>query len=123
MFIPRMWSDEVERIGKQRCTPLGYTLQGIGDLVGFVGLLLLLAVLAYLAYRGIAGTFHPLLLCLLFVPFGLGFLGSVIVSYSWSLAATKKFHYDYALRVSKWIDGKEEKSYTFADWEAGKRAG
>ena len=37
MFIPRMWFDEVERIGKQRCTPQGYGLQGIGDLVGFLG--------------------------------------------------------------------------------------
>ena len=44
MFIPRMWFDEVERIGKQQCTPAGYALQRIGDLIGFVGLLSVLGV-------------------------------------------------------------------------------
>ena len=57
MFIPRMWFDEVECIGKQRCTPAGYAIQGIGELIGFIGLLMLLGVPAYLAYRGVVGTF------------------------------------------------------------------
>ena len=38
-----MWDNESERIGKQRCTPLGYALHVVSDLIGFLGLLLLLA--------------------------------------------------------------------------------
>src|SRR5262249_2224235 len=84
MFIPRMWFDEVERIGKQRCTPIGYALQVFGELVGFFGLLILLGMPVYLACRGVVGTFNWSLLWLLTVPFVMGIVGSIIVSFSWS---------------------------------------
>jgi hypothetical protein len=118
MFIPRMWFDEVERIGKQRCTPTGYMLQGIGDLLGFVGLLLLLGVPLYLAYRCVVSTFDWSLLWLLTVPVGVGILGSVVVGYSWSLASRKQFRYDYERRVSSWVENGAERTYTYADWQA-----
>jgi hypothetical protein len=118
MFIPRMWSDEVERIGKQRCTPFGYALQGVGELIGFVGLLTLVGVPLYLAYTGVAGLFSWSLLWLLAVPVALGTIGSALVSFSWSLASRKQFRYDYELRVSSWIEGGQEQSYAYADWQA-----
>jgi hypothetical protein len=118
MFIPRMWFDEVERIGKQRCTPFGYALQGIGELVGFLGLLLLLGIPAYLAYRGVAGTFAWSLLWLLAVPFVVAIVGRLMVEFSWWLAFRKLFHYDYERRESTWIEAGEKRSYTFSDWEA-----
>jgi hypothetical protein len=118
MFIPRMWFDEVERIGKQRCTPLGYAIQGIGELVGFIGLLMLLAMPVYLAYRGVVGTFHRSLLWLLAVPFAIGVIDTVIVGFSWSLAHRKQFRYDYQSRVSSWIENGQERTYTYADWQA-----
>jgi hypothetical protein len=31
LFINPMWNSETERIGKQRCTPLGYALHGISE--------------------------------------------------------------------------------------------
>jgi hypothetical protein len=120
-----MWFDEVERIGKQRCTPAGYALQVVGELVGFFGLLMLLGVPAYLAYRVAVGAFEWSLLWLLVVPFAIGALGSILVAFSWSLAHRKKFRYDYERRVSSWMEGGEERTYTFAEWEAqaGRRAG
>jgi hypothetical protein len=125
MFIPRMWFDEVERVGKQRCTPLGHALQIVGELIGFLGLLLLPGVPLYLAYRGLVGAFRWGLLWLLAVPVVLGIVGSVIVGYSWSLAYRKQFHYDYERRVSSWIEGGQERAYSYADWQAeqGSRAG
>lgn len=118
MFIPRIWFDEVERIGKQRCTPVGYALQVVGEYIGLVGLLLLLGVPVYLAYRGIVGTFNWSLLWLLTVPFVVGIVGSVVVALSWSLAYRKQFRYDYERRVSSWIEGGQERTYTFGDWQA-----
>lgn len=118
MFIPRMWFDEVERIGMQRCTPVGYGLQIIGELIGFVGLLMLLGVPVYLAYQGVVGTFRWPLLWLLAVPVVFGVINTVIAGLSWSLAYRKQFRYDYERRVSSWVEGGEERTYTYADWQA-----
>jgi hypothetical protein len=69
LFINPMWDNEAERIGKQRCTPLGYALHGISDLLGFVALLLLFGIGAYLGHRGFVGTFRASLLWLFSIPF------------------------------------------------------
>jgi hypothetical protein len=118
MFIPRMWFDEVERIGKQRCTPVGYAIQVVGDLIGFVGLLSVLGVPVYLAFARVIGSFRWSMLWLLAVPVVLGVIGSVLVSFSWSLAYRKQFRYDYERRVSSWVEGGQERSYTYSDWQA-----
>jgi hypothetical protein len=104
LFIYPMWDNESQRIGKQKCTPLGYTLHGIAELLGFVGLLLLFVLGAYLAYRWHAGTFYSSLLWFLVVPFILGIIGEGIYWYSWSLAAKKGFHYDYETREASWME-------------------
>ncbi len=122
MFVPRMWSDEVERIGKQKCTSLGYALHGIGDLIGLAGLLLLLGTPIYLVYRGIVGSFHGSLLWLLFVPIGVGMVGRIIVGVSWHLAGRKRFNYDYGRREATWVEDGEKHSFTYADWQAGTAA-
>src|SRR5437867_2170602 len=74
-FINPMWDNEAERIGKQRCTPLGYALHTISDLLGFVALLLLFGSAAYLGYRGIVGSFRASLLWLFTIPFALAIIG------------------------------------------------
>jgi 4-amino-4-deoxy-L-arabinose transferase-like glycosyltransferase len=117
MFIPRMWFDEVERIGKQRCTLVGYALQGVGELIGFVGLLMLPAMPVYLVYRGVAGSFEWSLLWLLPLPLVLGIVGSIVVAFSWWLASLKKFHYDYARRESSWLEAGERRTYLFTEWQ------
>lgn len=121
MFIPRMWFDEVERIGKQKCTPFRYALQGVGDLVGLIGLMMLLGVPICLVYRGALGAFHWPLLWLLLVPIAVGFARVVIVGVSWPLAGRKQFKYDYERRESTWHEQGEKRSFTHADWEAAHR--
>lgn len=117
MFISRMWFDEVERIGKQRCTPAGYALHGAGQLVGFIALLLLLVAIVYVPYRAVIGEFNRMLLWLLLAPFVIGFFGKGILAVSWLLAHRKQFHYDHERRVSRWIEHGVERTYTYADWE------
>lgn len=118
MFVPRMWFDEVQRIGKLRCTPAGYTLQQIGEIVGFVGLMMLLILPPYIVYRLAMGSFSWSLLWWVPVPFILGITGEVIVGISWSLALQKQFLYDYERRVSTWIEDGVERSFTYADLQA-----
>lgn len=123
MFIPPMWSDEVERIGKQRCTPSGYILHGIGDLVGFIGFLMLVVGMCYVGYRGLARTSGSAVIWIIGIPIAIGVLGSSIVRYSWRLAYRKKFHYDYERRESSWFEAGERRVYTFEDWMADRRGG
>lgn len=111
LFINPMWDNESERIGKQRCTPLGYTLHVISDLIGFLGLLFLLATGAYLGYRGIVGTFDIGSLWFFVVPFGLDFTRSALFHYSWVLAHRKGFRYDYDAREASWIENGERQTY------------
>lgn len=115
MFIPRIWFDESERIGKQRCTPVGYVLHGIGDLIGFIGLLMLLATPLYLSFMVVSGSFRWSLLWLFVVPIALGIVGSVIVSLSWGLAHRKQFRFDYERRESSWIENGERRTYSYAN--------
>src|SRR6266498_2271848 len=82
LFINPMWDNEAERIGKQKCTPFGYALHAISDIIGFIALLLLLGAVAYLGYRSIAGTFDRSLLWLMAIPIGLAFIGSILERFS-----------------------------------------
>ncbi len=100
MFINPMWQDEVERIGKQRCTPAGYHLRYVADLLGLIGILLLGGVPCYLIYTGIRGSFSWLTLWLLLVPFAVAVAGDILHGYSWHLADVHEFNYDYESRVS-----------------------
>ena len=68
LFIHPMWDHESQRIGKQKCTPIGHAIHGVAELIGFVGLLLLFVAPVVLAWRWFAGTFHAPLLWLLAVP-------------------------------------------------------
>ena len=111
LFINPMWDNESERIGKQKCTPLGYSLHVISDLIGFVGLLLLFGAGAYLSYRRIVGTFHTSLLWVLVIPFGLAIIGSALYRYSWMLARKKGFQYDYDVREASWIENGQRQTY------------
>ena len=106
-----MWDNESQRIGKQKCTPTGYALHGIAEMIGFVGLLTLLAVPAVLAWKSFTGTFHASLFWLLAAPFGLGIISEVLFQYSWWLALRKGFRYDYERREASWMEGGERRTY------------
>ncbi len=102
-----MWDSESQRIGKQKCTPIGYALHSLAELLGFVGLLLLLGAVVFLIYRGIAGNFEASLFWLLSIPFGVGIVAEIIFQISWALASKRGFEYEYENRVASWVkDGR-----------------
>lgn len=104
MFINPMWDNESQRIGKKRCTPTGYALHGISDLIGFIALILLPGVSVYLMYAGIRGQASWGMLWLFVVPFAIAIVGNMLHTYSWHLADKRQFKYDYGKCVSTWID-------------------
>lgn len=110
LFIHPMWDSESQRIGKQKCTPTGYTLHVIAELIGFVGLLILLAALAVLVWKWLAGTFRSSLFWLPAAAFGLGIISEVLFRYSWWLALRKGFRYDYDRREASWLEGGERRT-------------
>lgn len=104
MFINPMWDNEAERIGKMRCTPVGYALHSISDLIGLVALITLFVMPAFLVYRGVVGAFHVRLMWLLLIPFAIAFLGNLVYRFSWYLAMRRGFEYNYDSRTAKWVD-------------------
>lgn len=113
LFIHPMWDNESERIGKQKCTPAGYALHGIAELIGFAGLLMLLAVLGFLSWKGLAGAFRVSLLWLLAPPLGLGIVSEALFHFSWLLARRKGFRYDYERREASWLESGERLTYKY----------
>ena len=113
LFIHPMWDNESQRIGKQRCTPTGYALQVIADMIGFFGLLLLFAAAAVLAWRWFTGTFRPSLWWLLVVPFAIGIVSEVLFQYSWWLALRRGFRYDCEHREASWLEAGERRMYKY----------
>jgi hypothetical protein len=113
LFIHPMWYHESERIGMRKCTPTGYALHVIAELIGFVGLLLLLVVPVVLVWRGVAGDFHATDLWLLAVPFGPGVISEVLFQYSWRLALKKGFRFDYERSEASWVEAGQRRTYRY----------
>ena len=113
LFIHPMWYSESQRLGKQKCTPTGYTLHVIAELIGFVGLLLLLVVPLILFSAWVLGTFRTSLWWLFAIPFSLGVLSEVLMQFSWWLALRKGFQYDYERSEASWIEAGERRTYKY----------
>src|SRR5262245_28429534 len=77
LFIHPMWYHESQRIGKRKCTPIGYVIHVIADLIGIVGLILLLATPVILVWKWIVGTFQASLLWLVAASFCLGIVSEL----------------------------------------------
>ena len=82
LFIHKMWDHESERIGLQRCTPIGYVLHEIAWVVGCGGGVLLLVAIWMLIWSGINGTFQARQLLLLGAPFALGVISETVMAIS-----------------------------------------
>lgn len=117
MFINPMWDSESQRIGKQKCTPLGYRLHLVSDLVGFVALILLLVTFVYLRFRSVLGSFHESLWWLLAVPVAMAFGGTLLHRYSWLLAERKGFRYDDKTCEASWLENGQQ---TVVKWPAAR---
>jgi len=114
LFLHPMWDNESQRIGMQKCWPLGYNIHGIGELIGFLGLLALLGAVAYMSYAGLAGSFTSRTWLLLLIPFGMGIISEVMVQTSWAMVARRGFEYDYDKRMASWIDNGKRVTYQYA---------
>ncbi|GEM_PF-727922 len=112
LFIYPMWDSESERIGLQKCTPTGYVLHGLAELLGFIALLSMLGITVYLVYRGVSGNFRCLLLWLIAVPLGIGMIGRVLWFTGIMLAAKRDFKYDADARVASWVEGGKALHYS-----------
>jgi hypothetical protein len=110
-----VWDSESQRIGKQKCTPLGYRLHLVSDLVGFVALILLLVTFVYLRFRSVLGSFHESLWWLLAVPVAMAFGGTLLHRYSWLLAERKGFRYDDKTCEASWLENGQQ---TVVKWPA-----
>ncbi len=113
LFLHPMWYHESQRIGKQKCTPTGYTLHVIAEMIGFVGLLLLFIVLADWIWKVFTGDFHASLLWLLALPLCLGVISEILYQFSWRLALRKGFHYDYERCEASWTDDGQRRTYQY----------
>jgi hypothetical protein len=111
LFIYPMWDNESQRIGKQKCTPMGYNLHVIAELLGFIGLLLLLGVCVHLGYRASCNSFDKSLYWELTIPFGFAIISRALYHFSWFLASRRGFEYDYDKREASWIENGERVTY------------
>ena len=113
LFIHPMWDSESHRIGKQKCTPAGYAMHEIAELIGFLGLLCLLAVPAFLVWRWFDDSFQVWLWWLFAVPFGVGVVSEVLFQLSWWLALRRGFRYDYERCEASWLEAGERRTYKY----------
>jgi len=112
MFINPMWDNEVERIGKQKCTPLGYTLHVISDMLGFLGLVTILIIIGVMAWKTIFDTFHYAIFWLFAVPVCMGVLSEVLFKLFWSLALSRGWQYDRENLEASWMEAGERRTFT-----------
>ena len=104
MFINPMWESEVQRIGKRRCTPTGYCLHLISDLIGLLALGGTLAMAIYCLILHVRGNFDASLLWRLLVPFAAAVIGNLLYHYSWYLAGRRQFQWDREQGFASWVD-------------------
>ncbi len=115
MFVNPMWDNEAQRVGLQRCTPLGYFIHVVSDLVGLAGLLTLGGSVITIIYKTFTGTFHLALLWYLAAAIGLGFIGMVLAAVTWALAQRRGFNYDHETRTATWLDEGQVRSLHYSD--------
>ena len=111
LFIHPMWDHESQRLGKYRCTPVGYALHVIADCIGLAGLLLVFIAPGLLIKNWWHGTFVPIQCWSLAVPFALGILSEVLFWCSWWLARRRGFRYDHHSCEASWDEAGERRTF------------
>ncbi len=112
LFIYPMWDSENQRLGMKACTPFGYTVRCIADIIGFSGLIFLFLVTASLIRQYLLGhPFESRDLLPLLAALAVGFVGRVLLEFGWALATKKKFEYDSQTMTAKWIEQGHERVF------------
>ena len=114
LFMYPMWDSESQRLGKQKCTPVGYALHVIAELIGLAGLLLLLVTLGGWAWKAFQGAFHASMLWWVVVPLAVGLLSEVLMALSWRLAVRKQFVYDDRRGEASWMQDGSRITYRYS---------
>lgn len=115
MFLSPMWDNEVQRVGKQRCTPFGYSLHIIADMLGMAALLLLFVMPVVCVWQAIAGRFERHHLLGFVAAFCIGIVARHLNYASWLLAERRDYRYDYDTREATWIANGQRQKLTNAD--------
>lgn len=89
MFIHPMWESETQRLGKQRCTSIGYKLHVIAEMIGFLGLAIFLGSFVALIWSGWQTGIR-----LFIVSIATGVISKAVFEFSWWLAVRRGFHFD-----------------------------
>jgi len=106
-----MWDSENQRLGMKACTPFGYALRQIGDLIGFFGLILLLLIPCFMVFRFFRHEFASRDWWLLLAPIIVGLIGRVLFMCGWALAMKRKFEYEYKTMTVKWVENGIQKEF------------
>ncbi len=117
LFIYPMWDSEIQRLGKQKCTRVGYAMHIIADLIGLAGLYLLLGLVIYFWATGFIASLPRPTYWIFLVPFGAGIIGQILFSVSWRLAERKGFSYDVVSNVASWNEDGSVRTFTSTDVE------
>ena len=115
LFIHPMWDHESQRLGKLKCTPTGYALHVVGEMIGFLGLLLLPGMVVLLILQWMDGSLRSAQLGLLAVPFCVGIVSEGLIQLSWWLARRKGFQYDYEHREASWLEERQRRTYRYPE--------
>ena len=113
IFFHPMWDSEGQRLGMKACTPLGYGMRIVGDLIGFLGLITFFLIPANLLLRFIRHQFSTHDLWLLLVPLIIGIIGRILFELGWKLATNKQYKYDYETMTVTWIEKGQERSFAY----------
>lgn len=114
MFFNPVWHSEVERSGKWRCTPWGYTLHGFSDLIRFCALLFMVITMGrtiYFAVLGL-GEFHRRELWILPLALFMELIGKALYHLSWAMAHWKGFVYNQEWMEASWVENGERQIHT-----------
>jgi len=122
LFIYPMWDSKSQRIGKLKCTPKGYALQGFAELLGLIGLILLIGIVTWLIRASVSGNLEGPQLWLIAVPFAIGIIAQLLWNASWTAALRKGFEYDEEAEMASWIEEGKRVTYRYTDYSRRKSA-
>lgn len=112
VFVPPMWDNECERIGKKLCTPAGALLHSFAEITAFCGLLMEVVGAGLFVFSLLSDASSIWPACGVIIT---GLLvngcGRWLYWYSWKLARRKKFSYDATLREASWIEGGQQRVF------------